>query len=238
MSRPHRGAGTLAVAALVCIAPGCADTGSTAEVVSAADLQKDIGDRLTQAGLKPASVTCQGGLAGQPGASTRCDVVISGTNSIQPVVTLTTVDPVDYAVTPAVSADQLAKAVGTLLSTPQVTCTSGLEGKTGAQALCDVTREGVAMTRTVEVTNVEGLLMSYSVLPALAEAQVQDLLARQWAARNGQRPDRTDCSGDLQGVVGATLDCTVLSGGQSRNLVVTVTTVNGDAIDFGYQLKD
>lgn len=227
-----------ALVAVTAVIAGCSGSGSSAEVVSAANLQKDIADRLTQAGLKPASVTCQSGLPGEPGSSTRCDVVISDTNSIQPVVTLTTADPVNYAVTPAVSADQLAKAVGALLSAREVTCKSGLEGRTGAQALCDVTRDGVAMTRTVEVTNVEGLLMSYSVLPALSRRQVQDLLAQRWAAQNGQRPDRADCTGDLQGRIGATLDCTVLAGGQGQDLTLTVTTVNGDAIDFGYQTKD
>lgn len=225
------------VFALVLVIGGCADTGSSAEVVSAASLQSDIDKRLTEAGLTPKSVACQSGLPGQPGASTRCDVVLSDINSIQPVVTLTTSDPVNYAITPAVSAEQLAKAVGALLSTPQVSCTSGLDGKTGAQARCDVTRDGVAMTRTVEVTNVEGLLMSYEVLPSLGRAEVQRLLADRVAAQNGQRPDSASCAGDLQGTVGATTDCTVVTGGSVSVFSLTVTKVDGDAIDFGYAPK-
>lgn len=234
MTPAYRAAGILA---LVLIVGGCADTGSSAEVVSAASLQSDIDKRLTEAGLAPKSVACQSGLPGQPGASTRCDVVLSDTNSIQPVVTLTTSDPVNYAVTPAVSAEQLAKAVGALLSTPEVSCQSGLDGKTGAQARCDVTRDGVTMTRTVEVTNVEGLLMSYEVLPSLGREEVQRLLADRVAAQNGQRPDSAACAGDLQGTVGATTDCTVVNGGSVSVFTLTVTKVDGDAIDFGYAPK-
>lgn len=234
MTPVHRAAGILA---LVLVAGGCADTGSSAEVVSAASLQSDIDKRLTEAGLTPKSVVCQSGLPGQPGASTRCDVVLSDTNSIQPVVTLTTSDPVNYAVTPAVSAEQLAKAVGALLSTPEVRCQSGLDGTTGAQARCDVTRDGVAMTRTVEVTNVEGLLMSYEVLPSLGRGEVERLLVDRVAAQNGQRPESASCAGDLQGTVGATTDCTVVTGGSVSVFTLTVTKVDGDAIDFGYEPK-
>ena len=219
------------------VAAGCASE-PVGEAVSAANLQKNITERLSAAGVTPKTVTCVSGLPAEPGASTRCDVVLTDTNSIQPVVTLTTTDPVNYAVTPAVSGEQLGTAVAALLSTKEVTCNDGLEGKTGARATCEVTRDGVAMTRTVEVTNVEGLLMSYSVLPAIDRAEVQDLLARQWAQDNGGRPpERTDCRGDLQGQVGTTLDCTVVADGQGSDLTLTVTKVDGDAVEFGYEPK-
>lgn len=230
----HRTAAAVAVAV---VAAGCASE-PVGEAVSAANLQKNITERLTTAGVTPKVVTCSSGLPAEPGASTRCDVVLTDTNSIQPVVTLTTTDPVNYAVTPAVSGQQLATAVGALLSTDEVSCAAGLEGKTGAQAICEVTRDGVAMTRIVEVTNVEGLLMSYSVLPAIDRDEAQDLLAMQWAEDNGGRlPERTDCRGDLQGQVGATLDCTVVVDGQSSDLTLTVTKVDGDAVEFGYEPK-
>lgn len=234
MRSAHRVAGILA---LVLLAGGCAGTESAGEAVSAGNLQSDIAKRLTEAGLTPKSVTCQSGLPARPGASTRCDVVLSETNSIQPVVTLTTSDPVNYAVTPAVSAEQLGKAVGALLSTSEVNCQSGLDGKTGAQARCDVTRDGVTMTRTVEVTNVEGLLMSYTVLPSLGRQEVERLLLDRVAAQDGQRPERATCSGDLQGTVGATTDCVVVTGGSTSDVTLTVTKVDGDVIDFGYEPK-
>lgn len=222
----------VATAALALLAVGCGGGESSAEVVSAATLQKDITARLTQAGKPPKSVSCQGGLPGSPGASTRCDVVLSDTNSIQPVVTLTTADPVGYVVNPAVSAEQLAKAVGALLSAPQVSCRSGLDGKTGAETLCEVTRDSSPISRTVVVTNVEGLLMSYSVLPSLGKREVEGLLSTRLAEAGGQRPDHVDCSGDLQGKVGATLDCSVTTAGEPSPMTLTVTKVNGDTIEF------
>lgn len=228
------------LAALVALTAGCSLLRSGGgEVVSAENLQKDIASRLTAAGHPPKSVTCQSGLADEAGASTRCDVVLTDTNGIEPVVTLTTADPLNYVVTPAVSADQLAKAVAALLGTAQVTCAAGLDGKAGAQTQCDVTRDGTTLSRTIEVTNVEGLLMSYSVLPvkALDKVQVQGLLADRLAAEGGSRPERTDCDGDLQAAVGASVECTVVNDGQARQLTLTVTKVDGDVVDFGYAPK-
>lgn len=227
------------LAAVAALASGCGllRSGGGAEAVSAENLQKDIAHRLTEAGHPPQSVTCQSGLGNQPGATTRCDVVLSDTNSIQPVVTLTTADPPSYAVTPAVTAAQLAKSVGALLNSGQVSCKKGLDGKTRDEAQCDVTADGVTMVRTVEVTDVQGLLMSYAVLPVLGRQQVEGLLADRLAADTGQRPDRADCVGDLLGRVGATVDCTVLSGGQTQQMTLTVAKVDGDAIDFGYAPK-
>lgn len=251
MNRVLRAPAAAILAALaVLAAAGCADTGSDTEVVSAADLQKDIAARLAQAGAPPKSVTCRGGLPGQPGAATRCDVALSDTNSIEPVVTLVTADPVNYTVTPAVSAEQLAAAVANVMSAQQVSCQSGLDGTTGAQAaqpgqaaqtLCEVTRNGTRITHTVEVTDVEGLLMSYSVLPSLGEQELEGILADRLEAQTGQRPARVDCSADLQGRVGATADCAVETGGKQESresrdsYVLTVTTVDGDAIDFSLE---
>ncbi len=239
MRRSHRAVGAIGVGvAMVVFATGCSllRSGDGGEAVSAADLQKDIADRLARAGQAPKSLACQGGLAAETGASTRCDVVLSDTNSIQPIVTLTSVNPLNYDVTAAVSREQLATAVAGLLSGSDVTCQSGLDGKTGAQAQCTVTKDGVRAVRTVEVTNVEGLLMSYEVLPVLSRDQVQGLLGDR-LAQSGPRPERVECLGDLQGKVGATLDCTAVVGGSSEQFMLTVTNVNGDVIDFGVTPK-
>lgn len=206
-------------------------SGGAGEAVSAADLQKDIADRLTRAGQPPKSVSCKGALAAEVGSSTRCEVVLTDTNSIEPVVTLTSVGPLSYSVTPAVNPEQLATAVSALLSSPTVHCDEGLDGKTGAQSLCEVTKDDVTMSRTVEVTNVEGLLMSYSVLPVLGRQQVEDLVGQRLTGE-GQPADTVECAGDLQGKSGSTLDCTAVTAGQEQALTLTVTNVTGDVIDF------
>ncbi len=58
-------------------------------VVSKAALQRDIADRLTKAGQRPESVTCMQDLVGELGKTARCEVVLSPTNSFQPVVAVT-----------------------------------------------------------------------------------------------------------------------------------------------------
>jgi hypothetical protein len=55
-------------------------------------LQTDIAARLAKAGEQPQSVTCNEDLVGEIGKTTRCEVVISATNSFEPVITVTGVD--------------------------------------------------------------------------------------------------------------------------------------------------
>lgn len=145
----------------------CASGGEAPEVGRAA-LQNDIAARLAEAGEAPRSVTCPEDLIGEVGRSTRCDVVISATNSFQPVVTVLGVDggTVDYELTPALSQAQLEQAVRRLAGrdTGAVACESGLDGVTGARAYCDVDADGVRARRTVEVTDVEGLTMNFNLL--------------------------------------------------------------------------
>jgi len=156
---------------LVC---GCdlTATMNAAPTVSRDALQTEIADRLTDAGEEPQSVTCKQDLVGEVGGTARCDVVLSPTNSFEPVVTVTGVDgaTIDYEVTPAVSKEQLEKAVARLVTATgvgvdSVSCESGLDGTVGALARCDVGVGGVKVTRIVEVYQVDGLLMNFDLQP-------------------------------------------------------------------------
>ena len=82
---------------------------NTAPIVSADALQTEIASRLTNAGEHPQSVTCKEDLIGEVGQTAHCEVVLSPTNSFEPVVTVTGVDgaTIDYEMTPAVSKEQL-----------------------------------------------------------------------------------------------------------------------------------
>jgi hypothetical protein len=162
------GAAAVTAAALA----GCSfSIGGGTPTVAKADLQKDISDRLGKAGQKPESVTCSADLEGVVGKTTTCEVVLSATNAIEPIVTVTKVDgsTVSYDMTPALSKAQLEKSVGDIVaqSTGQdvetVTCESGLEGKEGNKAQCEVADGGESMNYVVTVTKVDGLLMSFSV---------------------------------------------------------------------------
>lgn len=164
-------AGLATAVAVVC---GCDFTAgmNAAPTVSKDALQTEIANRLTNAGEQPQSVTCKADLVGELGQTARCDVVLSPTNSFEPVVTVTAVDGTtfDYEVTPAVSKEQLENAVARLVSATgvlvdSVSCDSGLDGKVGAIAGCDVEVAGVTVRRTVEVYKVDGLLMNFDLRP-------------------------------------------------------------------------
>jgi hypothetical protein len=115
-----------------------------------------------------------------------------------------------------------------------VSCDSGLEGKVGATAQCDVDAGGVKLRRTVEVTTVEGLLMNFDVVPVLTKAEVETSLLNDIAIQTRRRPDSARCSGNLEGRPGNTVECAVVTGPDPASFILMVTTVEGDKIDYTY----
>jgi hypothetical protein len=205
-------------------------------------LQTDIAARLAKAGEQPQSVTCNEDLIGEVGKTTRCEVVMSPTNSFEPVITVTGVDgsAINYEMSPAVSKEQLEKAVSRLVADAArvqvawVSCESGLGGKVGATAHCDVDAGGVKLRRTVEVNSVEGLMMNFDVVPVLTKEEVASSLLDEFERQLGRRPDSAQCTGNLEGKPGNTVDCTVVSGQDTRSFTLTVTTVSGGKINYSY----
>ena len=210
--------------------------------VSKGALQRDIAERLTKAGERPESVTCTQDLVGEVGKTARCEVVISPTNSFEPVVTVTGVngDTIDYEMTPALSKEQLEKAVSRLVTrasgvpVDSVACETGLEGNVGAAAHCDVDAGGVKLRRTVEVGSVEGLMMNFDVVPVLTKEEVASSLVDEFQRQSGRRPDSAQCQGNLEGKAGNTVECTVVTGQDTASYTLTVTTVSGSGINYSY----
>jgi hypothetical protein len=161
------------VATVVAAFTGCSADGDVvdAPTVSRQALQSDIADRIAKEGDPPRSVTCQEDLIGQVGRTARCDVVMSEANSFQPIVTVIRVDgtTVDYEMMPALSQEQLEKAVAGLVAqnsgdrVDSVACESGLEGTVDATAYCDVDAGGTKARRTARVTEVSGLTMNFNL---------------------------------------------------------------------------
>jgi hypothetical protein len=205
-------------------------------------LQKDIANRLEQAGEKPLSVTCREDLIGEVGKTARCEVVMTPTNSFEPVITVTGTDgnTINYEMTPALSKDQLEKAVSRLVAdashapVTSVSCESGLEGKVGSTAHCEVDSKGLKLLRTVEVSSVEGLMMNFDVVPVLTKEEVASSLLDEFEQQSGRRPDSAECTGNLEGRPGNTVDCTVVSGSDSASFTLTVTSVSGGSIKYSY----
>ena len=205
-------------------------------------LQTDIANRLEKAGEKPQSVTCKEDLIGEVGKTARCEVVLSPTNSFEPIITVTSTDgnTINYEMTPALSKEQLEKAVSRLVAdashapVTSVSCESGLEGEVGSTARCDVDSEGLKLRRTVEVGSVEGLMMNFDVVPVLTKEEVASSLLDEFEHQSGRRPDSAECTGNLEGKPGNTVDCTVVSGSDTASFTLTVTRVSGGSIKYSY----
>ena len=205
-------------------------------------LQTDIAARLAKAGEHPQSVTCQDDLIGEVGQTTRCEVVMSPTNSFEPVITVTGVDgsAINYEMSPAVSKEQLENAVSRLVADAahappaSVSCESGLDGEVGATAHCEVDSRGVKLRRTVEVNTVEGLMMNFDVVPVLTKAEVETSLLNELEIQTRRQPDSARCSDNLEGRPGNSVECTVVTGPDTVSFIVMVTTVEGGKINYSY----
>jgi Domain of unknown function (DUF4333) len=205
-------------------------------------LQTDIADRLAKAGEQPESVRCEQDLIGEAGKTARCEVVMSPTNSFEPIITVTGVDgsTINYEMSPALSKAQLEQAVSRLVAdaahapVASVSCESGLDGEVGATAHCDVESGGIKLRRTVEVNSVEGLMMSFDVVPVLTKEEVASSLLDEFERQLGRRPDSAQCVGNLEGKAGNTVDCTVVTGSETASFTLTVTTVSGGTIKYSY----
>lgn len=206
--------------------------------VAASDLQKDLTDRLANSGNPAKSVTCKEDLTGEVGKTAKCDVVFSDTNAVEAVFTATKVEgtTVSYEIAPELTKDQLQSAVAGLTSTPTVTCDSGLAGKVGATAKCEVDKDGTPSKRTVEVEKVEGLSMDLNVIQILDKKQVAEVLNEK-LGEAGTPVETVDCVDDVMAKVGSTVECTATSGGQAVAYVIEVTGAEGDTVNFDYHQK-
>ncbi|HVL85186.1 MAG TPA: DUF4333 domain-containing protein [Pseudonocardia sp.] len=54
--------------------------------------------------------------------------------------------------------------------------------------------------------------------------------------RNAFGAESVDCPSDLDGTVGATLTCSATTGGETADVVVTVTFVEGETINFDMEV--
>lgn len=227
-----------AVLAVAGLLSGCSATVATKSSVSAADLQKNLTDQLTEAGNAPKSVTCSGDLEGEVGKSTTCDVVFSDTNSVTATVTATGVEgtTVSFETTPSLSKEQLEKAVSGLASTPSVQCDSGLDGALGETATCEVSVDGVAGKRLVTVDDINGLQMDLSVTQILPKQQIEELLMQKLNA-DGTAAETVECVGDVVAKSGETVECVAVTGNDQQGYDVTITTVEDDNVNFDVKPK-
>lgn len=237
---PAGRAAILAAVALIAAGiPGCAGKES-AVGLSAADLQRDLSEKLAAEGTPAKSVACAKDLPAAVGRTTRCVVEFSPSDSIDAILTTTGVDggKVSYEITrPELTREQLAKRVAAMAVAQSATCESGLDGQVGDWALCEVTKSGATVRQAVEVRRVKGLTLDLAVTQVLPKQQLEDELMTRLTTVLGRRPDKAECAGDLSGVIGTSMDCVVTLNDKPQPYVVTVTGLSGGVINFAYQLK-
>lgn len=248
MRRTRITSGGAALAAIGLLSAGVSGCSGSVKVettntpsVSSADLQKDLSARLSKAGMTVQSVTCDDDLVGEVGKTAGCDVKFSDTNDIQAIFTATKVEgtTVSFDITPAMTKEQLQTAVAGITGAQAVTCDTGVDGKVGATANCQVTTGGMMTKRVAEVTKVDpsALGLELSVLLVLDKEQVRDLLTEKIASDAGAPPESVECMGDVIAKVGSVVECDVTTDEAAQPFNVTVTTVDGDTVNFDYAPK-
>lgn len=208
--------------------------------VSAEDLQKDLNDRLSKAGMTVKSVTCKDDLVGEVGKTAACDVAFSDTNNVEAVFTATKVEgsTVDFDITPAMTKEQVEKAVAGMASAPSATCAAGVDGTVGASTTCEVTRDGAPTEVVTEVAKVDPakLGLELSVFTMVPKQRVEEVLMQKLAS-DGTPVETVECVDDIASKVGSTVECVTVTGNDRQGYDVTVSEAQGDTVNFDYKAK-
>lgn len=157
--------------AVLVIAPLSACTFTTTKSVSSDDLATEISNSIEQqSGTTPDSVTCDGSLEAEVGATTNCTITVNGTEYVAPVeVASVEGSDVKFSVPPIVTADsletdiseRLAAQVGTVPD--KIECPGPLIGKVGETVQCVLEHQGGKLPVDVVVTAVEDMNVKYDI---------------------------------------------------------------------------
>jgi hypothetical protein len=95
------------------------------------------------------------------------------------------------------------------------------------------------MVAGLAVLGVSACKVSVSTGKAVAKADVEKEISDQLKAKVGVAPKKVTCPGDLGAKVGTEMRCTLTADdGTAYGLTVSVTTVNGKAVDFDINVDD
>jgi Domain of unknown function (DUF4333) len=95
-------------------------------------------------------------------------------------------------------------------------------------------RRGAVTLCAAAVLAVAGCSGSVSINQekTVAKADVADQISTKVNEKAGRKPESVTCPGDLKAAVGASLDCQMTYDGQPYGVNVTVTSVDGDRVNF------
>lgn len=81
-------------------------------------------------------------------------------------------------------------------------------------------------------------LSACSMTPTLDQEQVEEQISTQLQEQVGRAPEEVTCPGDLEGEVGTTMVCQLSDSGQTLDVTVTVTSVEGSTVNFDIAVAD
>lgn len=228
------------------VVSGCSafSTETGPPIVAKTDLQNRIVEGLKESGIEPKSVICQDDLVGVVGRTTQCEIEAAGADvMLAPIVTVTSVEGsrVNWHLDPALSQKQVEKMVPGMfeqisgVAPDSVSCESGLEGKKDSFTRCDIAAGDATLRHTATVTDVEAMTMNFVLLAVMTRAEIGETLITELERQVGERADTATCSGDLEGVPGNTVDCTVTAGPERQDFLVTVASLDGNRMNLDYE---
>ncbi len=221
----------------VAVVAACSSSSGSHAPVPGTQLQRGIADKLAQAGTTASWVDCPKDLPAAVGRTTRCVVSFGAKDAGTVILTTTEVngDKVDWEVTGVeLTKDQVTDRVASPTPGAAVKCDSGLDGRVGEWATCEIKKGGQTTKQIVEVASLKGLRADLKLIPLLSKQQVEQLLLAKMAAVSGWPPNAADCDGDLLGVKGTLMNCSVMTAGKSDPYVLAVTDTAGGTVDFSF----
>jgi hypothetical protein len=128
--------------------------------------------------------------------------------------------------------------VGQGITTGGVICPEDLDAEVGKSVRCEFTVEGQPVDAIATVTSLQGDQANFDITTEarpIAKALLDEKIAEQVAQELQTTVDGADCGGDLQPTVGDAVTCTVSGGGESIDVQVTVTQVDGGLINYSLE---
>ncbi|MBV9515775.1 MAG: DUF4333 domain-containing protein [Mycobacteriaceae bacterium] len=114
-----------------------------------------------------------------------------------------------------------------------VTCPDNLKASVGATMDCQARDSGQTFPVTVKVTNVDGVNVHYDInFLNVDKGDVVQAISNWAAPQLGHQPESVNCPGNLIGVVGVTMTCQLVDGGDTVPISVKVTSVDGTNVHY------
>jgi uncharacterized protein DUF4333 len=140
--------------------------------------------------------------------------------------------------------DDVASAVGSELQKKgvmidaAVTCPGDLDAEVGESIRCEFTSGGQPVDAVANVTSVEGGQAHFDIVTEarpIPQALLEQKVGEQIGQSAGVVIENSACTGDLPPRVSESVTCTLTGDGETADFTVTVTAVDGGAINYSVE---